>query len=109
MKAVAFEPEFAGKLNCYVAAVDEAVKCESDNPTIGLLICSNMDRTDVQLAFRGITTPLGVASYNNVQIEEIVKQLPTIEQLRERVKLLELQIKNHHKDSKEGQDGTTKE
>lgn len=77
--------------------------------TIGLLICSNMDRTDVQLAFRGITTPLGVASYNNVQIEEIVKQLPTIEQLRERVKLLELQIKNLHKDSKEGQDGTTKE
>lgn len=68
-----------------------------------------MDRIDVQLAFRGITTPLGVASYNNVQIEEIVKQLPTIEQLRERVKLLELQIKNHHKDSKEGQDGTTKE
>jgi len=70
---------------------------------------SNMDRTDVQLAFRGITTPLGVASYNNVQIEEIVKQLPTIEQLRERVKLLELQIKNHQKNSMEEQDGTTKD
>lgn len=109
LKAVAFEPEFAGKLNYYVAAVDEAVKRESDNPTIGLLICSNMDRTDVQLAFRGITTPLGVASYNNVQIEEIVKQLPTIEQLRERVKLLELQIKNHQKNSMEEQDGTTKD
>ncbi len=93
LKAVAFEPEFAGKLNYYVAAVDEAIKQESDNPTIGLLICSDMDKTDVQLAFRGITTPLGVASYQNVQMEEIVKQLPTIEQLRERVKLLEQEFK----------------
>ncbi len=100
LKAVAFEPEFAGKLNYYVAAVDEAIKRDSDNPSIGLLICSDMDKTDVQLAFRGITTPLGVASYNNVQIEEIVKQLPTIEQLRERVRLLEQQLRNHQRDSK---------
>ncbi len=93
LKAVAFEPEFAGKLNYYVAAVDEVIKQGSDNPTIGLLICSNMDKTDVQLAFRGVTTPLGVASYANVQMKEIVEQLPTLEQLRERVRLLEQELK----------------
>ncbi len=92
LKAVMFEPEFAGKLNYYVAAVDEAIKKENDNPTIGLLICSHADKTDVQLAFRGVTTPLGVAAYNNVQMEEITKQLPTYEQLRERIKLLEQQL-----------------
>ncbi len=93
LKAVMFEPEFAGKLNYYVAAVDEAIKKESDNPTIGLLICSHADKTDVQLAFRGVTTPLGVAAYNNVQLEEITKQLPTYEQLQARIKLLEQELR----------------
>ncbi len=94
LKAVMFEPEFAGKLNFYVAAVDEAIKKESDNPTIGLLICSHADKTDVQLAFRGVTTPLGVAAYDNVQLEEITKQLPTYEQLQARIKLLEQELRN---------------
>lgn len=81
LKAVPFEPEFTGKLNYYVNAVNKLLKNESDNPTIGLLICSDMNKTDVQWAFEGITTPLGVATYDNVQIEEIKKQLPTVEQL----------------------------
>ncbi len=93
LKAVMFEPEFAGKLNYYVAAVDEAIKQETDNPTIGLLICSHADKTDVQLAFRGVTTPLGVAAYDNVQLEEITKQLPTVEQLQARIRLLEQELR----------------
>ncbi len=93
LKAVMFEPEFAGKLNYYVAAVDEAIKQETDNPTIGLLICSHADKTDVQLAFRGVTTPLGVAAYGNVQLEEITKQLPSVEELQARIKLLEQELR----------------
>ncbi len=93
LKAVAFQPEFAGKLNYYVSAVDELVKSEHDNPTIGLLICSNMLETDVQWAFRGVTTPIGVAAYSNVQIEQIKKQLPTVEQLQARIKLLEQELR----------------
>ena len=61
IKVKPFEPEFTGKLNYYVSAVDELVKAPDDNPTIGLLICSDMDKTDVQWSFRGITTPMGVA------------------------------------------------
>lgn len=81
LKAVAFEPEFAGKLNFYVSAVDELLKSEDDNPTIGLLICSDLNKTEVKWAFRNIASPLGVATYSNVQIEELQKQLPTAEQL----------------------------
>ena len=53
----AFEPEFAGKLNFYVNAVNEFIRRESDNPTLGLLICKDMDRLEVRLAFQGNTTP----------------------------------------------------
>lgn len=82
LKVKPFEPEFAGKLNFYVNAVDGLVRRESDNQTIGLLICKDMDRTEVQLAFQGITTPMGVATYDNVRIREIKKQLPSAEQIK---------------------------
>ena len=82
LKVKAFEPEFAGKLNFYVNAVDQFIRRESDNQTIGLLICKDMDRTEVQLAFQGITTPMGVATYDNVRIREIQEQLPTPEQIK---------------------------
>lgn len=83
LKVKPFEPEFAGKLNFYVNAVDRFISREGDNPTIGLLICKNMKRTEVQLAFQGITTPMGVATYHNVRIKEIQKHLPTAEQFQQ--------------------------
>ena len=82
LKVKPFDPEFTGKLNFYVNAVNEFIKRDSDNPTIGLLICKDMDRTEVQLAFQGITTPMGVATYDNVQIMKIQEQLPTAEQIQ---------------------------
>ena len=85
LKARPFEPEYAGKLNFYVNAVDELVKLPEDNPTIGLLICSDMNRADVQWSFKGISTPMGVATYNNIRIKDM---LPTQEQLKERMELL---------------------
>lgn len=90
LKAKAFEPEFAGKLNFYVNAVDDLLKAEDDNPTIGLLICSDMNKADVQWSFRGITTPMGVATYNNVRIKDM---LPTQEQLKERMELLQKEMR----------------
>ncbi len=92
LKAVPFQPEFAGKLNFYVNAVDDLIKTPVQNPTIGLLICSNKDETEVQYAFSGITTPMGVASYSNVQIKEIQQQLPSVEDLKKRIRLLEEQL-----------------
>lgn len=93
LKVKPFDPEFTGKLNFYVNAVNEFVKRDSDNPTIGLLICKDMDRTEVQLAFQGITTPMGVATYDNVQIKKIQEQLPTAEQIQKQIELAEEEFK----------------
>lgn len=90
LKAVPFEPEFAGKLNFYVNAVDELLKQDEDNPTIGLLICSDLNKTEVQWSFHGISTPMGVATYNNIKIKDI---LPSQELLKERVELLQKELK----------------
>ena len=92
LKTVPFQPEFAGKLNFYVNAVDDLIKTPSQNPTIGLLICSNKDETEVQYAFRGLQTPIGVASYDNVKIKEIQEQLPSVEELTKRIRLLEEEL-----------------
>lgn len=99
LKVRPFDPEFAGKLNFYVNAVNEFVKRDSDNPTIGLLICKDMDRTEVQLAFQGITTPMGVATYDNVKIREIQEHLPTTEQIQQQIALAEEEYRmKHNKD-----------
>ena len=90
LKARPFEPEFAGKLNYYVNAVDELMKSDDDNPTIGLLVCSDVDKIDVQWSFRGINTPMGVATYNNIRIKDA---LPSQEHLAERVRLLQKELK----------------
>ena len=94
LKARPFEPEFAGKLNFYVNAVDELLKQPEDNPTIGLLICSNMNTADVKWSFKGINTPMGVATYNNVKIQDA---LPSQEQLAERVLLLQKELQESKK------------
>ena len=90
LKAKPFEPEYAGKLNYYVNAVDELLKADDDNPTIGLLICSDMNSTDVHWSFRGIITPMGVATYNNIRIKDA---LPSQEQLKERMELLQRELR----------------
>lgn len=94
LKVVPFQPEFAGKLNFYVSAVDDLIKTPSQNPTIGLLICAGKDETEVQYAFRGVQTPIGVASYDNVQIKKIQEQLPSVEELKTRIRLLEEELRN---------------
>ena len=85
LKVRPFEPEFVGKLNFYVNAIDELLKTEAENPTIGLLICKDVDQTEVKWAFQGIQTPMGVAKYNNIAIKEIQEQLPTTEQIQTRI------------------------
>ena len=89
LKVKPFDPEYAGKLNFYVNAVNEFIRKDSDNQTIGLLICKDMDRTEVQLAFQAITTPMGVATYDNVKRQEIQEYLPTAEQIQQQIEIAE--------------------
>lgn len=92
LKARPFEPEYAGKLNYYINAVDELLKGSDDNPTIGLLICSDKNETDVRWAFKGIETPMGVASYDNLQIDATSSLLPSADELQARVRLVEEEL-----------------
>ena len=89
LKAVSFEPEFAGKLNFYVNAVNQLMKTDDDNPTIGLLICKDKDQTEVQWAFQGIETPMGVATCDNIRMNEIKSQLPSEEAIQKRLEQVE--------------------
>jgi predicted nuclease of restriction endonuclease-like (RecB) superfamily len=83
LKAGAFEPEHAGQLNFYLAAVDRQIKMPDDEPTIGLLLCKTKNRLVAEYALSGLTQPMGVAEYQLVRAlpEPLDTKLPTIEQL----------------------------
>ncbi len=63
LKTVKLKPEFAGQLNFYVSAVNGELKEESDNPTIGILICKSKNKTVVEYALNSIENPIGVSEY----------------------------------------------
>ena len=75
LKTGEFDPAFVGQLQFYVTAVDETLKKDIDNPTIGLLLCKVKDRLSVEWSLKSIRVPVGVASY------EVRQYLPTEEEL----------------------------
>jgi len=83
LKTVKFQPEFAGKLNFYVSSIDEILKTEKDDPTIGILICKSKNNTVVEYSIKDINKPIGVSRYNIVSnLEEKIKSsLSTIEEI----------------------------
>lgn len=80
-----FKPEYVGKLNFYLSAVDDLLKQENDHASIGLLLCRNKNNTNVEYALRDVSKPMGIASYKfTKQIPENLKgNLPTEQELRE--------------------------
>ena len=87
LKAVEFEPEFVGKLNFYLSAVDDQLRTEHDNPTIGLLICRNRDKLMAEYALRDVNKPIGISEYRLTENlpENLKSTLPTIEEIEERL------------------------
>lgn len=81
LKAVEFKPEFVSKLNFYISAIDEYVKTPTDEPTIGLLLCSSKSDTKAKLSLKGFTQPLGIASYEIKQriADDVFNALPEVE------------------------------
>ena len=77
-------------------AVNELIRTSDENPTIGLLICKSMDQTDVKWAFQGIQTPMGVATYSKIQIEEIEQNLPSAEAIQKRIEQAEEEFRLNH-------------
>jgi len=83
LKNIDFEPEHIGKLNFYIKAVDEQLRREGDEPTIGLLLCKSRDKLVVEYALSDVYKPIGVSEYQLEKSlpEKFKSSLPTIEEI----------------------------
>ncbi|MCI8384156.1 MAG: DUF1016 domain-containing protein, partial [Clostridia bacterium] len=83
LKAREFEPTDAGQLNFYLSAIDDLVKDETDNPSIGLLLCKSKDKFTAEYALKDINKPIGVSEYKILQDipEYLQSQLPKAEDI----------------------------
>ena len=75
LKATEFKPEYIGKMNFYLSAVDDLIKDENDNPTIGLILCKSKDKFIAQYSLKDINKPIGISSF------KLKEYLPTEEDL----------------------------
>lgn len=85
LKAGKFKPEYAGKLNFYLSAVDSQIKHPEDNPTIGILLCKKKDKIEAEYSLRDIQKPIGVSNFVLTQDipGDLVSKLPTMKELED--------------------------
>jgi len=96
LKAGKFKPEYAGKLNFYLSAVDSLLKKPEDNQTIGILLCKKKDKIEAEYSLRDIIKPIGISDYKltNVIPDNLITKLPTVEEL-------EIELAERLKENKE--------
>lgn len=80
LKVGEFKPEYAGKMNFYINAVNHSLKTDKDNDTIGLILCKGKKRLTVEYSLNNVENPIGVSSFE-ILPKEIVDALPTEEDL----------------------------
>lgn len=87
LKTGDFQPEYAGKLNFYLSAVDGILKKEWDAPTIGLLLCKNKNRIITEYALKDVSKPIGVSTYTTTRVlpKELMGLLPSEEDFQNRI------------------------
>ena len=83
LKMKAFEPEFAGKMNFYLSAVNDLLRHPDDQPSIGIILCKTRERFVAEYALRDINKPIGISEYRLAESlpEKLQGSLPTIEEL----------------------------
>ncbi len=83
LKNTKFKPEYAGKLNFYLSAVDSLIKKEDDNPTIGILLCRDKKKIETEFALRDISKPMGVSEFTLTEAlpDNLKGSMPTVEEL----------------------------
>ncbi len=83
LKVQAFRPEFAGKMNFYLSAVNDLLRHPEDQPSIGLILCKTRDRVVAEYALRDVSKPIGVSEYQLAAAlpDKLKGTLPTIEDL----------------------------
>ncbi|MCL2441462.1 MAG: PDDEXK nuclease domain-containing protein [Treponema sp.] len=87
LKNTEFKPEYTGKLNFYLSAVDDMLRHESDNPSIGILLCKERDKLTAEYALRDINKPIGVSEYklSDFVPQELADTLPSAEDIEKRI------------------------
>ncbi len=80
---------FAGKMNFYLSALNDIVRLEDENPSIGIIICKDKNRTTVEYALRDSNKPIGVSSYHLLEKlpQELKSFLPSSEEIAERLSI----------------------
>ncbi|MBQ7097788.1 MAG: DUF1016 family protein [Clostridia bacterium] len=88
LKTGDFKPEYAGQLNFYLSAVDGILKKDTDNPSIGLLLCKSKNDLVAEYSLRDMSKPIGISEYKITSSlpEEYEKQLPSVEDIQKRIK-----------------------
>jgi predicted nuclease of restriction endonuclease-like (RecB) superfamily len=82
LKMGEFEPEFVGKMNFYLSAIDDLLKTDEDKPSIGIILCKSKDSIDVEYSLRGINKPLGISEFTYNELTEKLKEnMPTVSEL----------------------------
>ena len=99
LKATPFKPEYAGQLNFYINVVDDKLRGENDNKTIGLLLCKGKDEIVAQYALTGYDQPIGISDYqlSKAVPENLKSALPSIEQVEEELTMILDNEKNKQK------------
>ena len=88
LKNTEFIPEYTGKLNFYLSAVDDILKTKEDNPSIGILLCKRKNKITAEYALRDISKPIGISEYQLIQAipERLKTTLPTTEDIEKEIK-----------------------
>ena len=93
LKMTEFKPEYAGKMNFYLSAVDDRLRQSGDRPSIGLILCRSKNRVIAEYAPRDIRKPVGVSGYVTRLVEslpEVMKDaVPSVEQLEQELREFE--------------------
>ncbi|MEY8486402.1 YhcG family protein [uncultured Parabacteroides sp.] len=88
VKITEFEPSYLGQLSAYVSFTNHILKSDTDNPTIGLLICKNKDNVFAQYSLEGYNQPLGISEFKGINLfpKDFESSLPSIEEIENELK-----------------------
>lgn len=81
LKIGKFKPEHAGKMNFYLSAVDDNLKTDSDNPSVGIILCKDKDNVLVEYTLKDMSKPIGISEYKITEAipDDLKSSLPSIE------------------------------
>lgn len=90
LKTAEFKPEYAGKMNFYLSAVDDRLRHPEDKPSIGLILCKTRDRLIVEYALRDVRKPIGVSEWQTKLVKSLPKalarSLPTVKEIEKEMR-----------------------